>query len=498
MLHLRFWCLVCSLVLLPQIGEAAVTIHEVAWMGSSASANHEWIELYNDGGSESVDGWTLSDGMNLAIALSGTISAGSYAVLERTSDDSAPGTAFLLYTGALVNTGATLTLRRADGTIADQVSGGENWSSIGGDNVTKETAQYTSGGWVTAISTPGAQNTTDTNNEEETEEEEEQEESDEDDTNGTGSDPVTKTRTATKEPVKLEPSTPTVAISMPGQVYVNQEVAATAKVSNIGEVLAQSMVRSWNFGDLHTATGEEVTHRFAYPGEYIVSVTAAYKNFVAKDRVVVTVLPLTLSVTKNAAGDVQLHNDSKYEVDVSGHTVLGERSVTIPLGTFLRPKATLTIPRAELLHTDRPILVYDSARRLVAHSGEQQTEALPMVTAPKTMAVAQFVSEAAHAPTPMVQAAAPFRFGVSAPTTTNVAGVATNTTLVTREAAIPVGPASLQASAPGAAAAPLYPYLGLIAVLCIALAAVVAGRVPTPAEETISEYEAEPNDFPFR
>ena len=45
--------------------------------------------------------------------------------------------------------------------------------------------------------------------------------------------------------------------------------------------------------------GSEVTHRFVYPGEYIVSVTSTYKDFTAMDRVVVTVLPTTLSLTVN-------------------------------------------------------------------------------------------------------------------------------------------------------------------------------------------------------
>ena len=96
--------------------------------------------------------------MNLSINLTGVISPGAFAVLERTSDDSAPGSAFLIYTGALVNTGATLTLRDASGVIVDQVAGGENWQDIGGDNVTKETAQYTTAGWVTDVPTPGSAN----------------------------------------------------------------------------------------------------------------------------------------------------------------------------------------------------------------------------------------------------------------------------------------------------------------------------------------------------
>ncbi|MEZ4195085.1 MAG: hypothetical protein R3B53_01670 [Candidatus Paceibacterota bacterium] len=44
---LRHFCLIIILLPLPTL--AAVTINEVAWMGDSTSANHEWIELYNSG-----------------------------------------------------------------------------------------------------------------------------------------------------------------------------------------------------------------------------------------------------------------------------------------------------------------------------------------------------------------------------------------------------------------------------------------------------------------
>ena len=80
-----------------------------------------------------LDGWTLDDGVNLSISLTGSIPGSGYVVLERSSEESSPATAFLIYTGALVNTGATLTLKNASGQIMDQVAGGENWQEIGGD-----------------------------------------------------------------------------------------------------------------------------------------------------------------------------------------------------------------------------------------------------------------------------------------------------------------------------------------------------------------------------
>jgi len=86
---------ICILSCIP-IKVMAIEISEVAWMGSADSANHEWIELHAPTTID-VTGWTLSDDNNLQIELTGTISAGEYAVLERTSDDSAPGSLADIY-----------------------------------------------------------------------------------------------------------------------------------------------------------------------------------------------------------------------------------------------------------------------------------------------------------------------------------------------------------------------------------------------------------------
>lgn len=146
-----------AFALTPAVSHAEVRVSEIAWMGSVASANDEWIELYNTGTDTVIlDGWTLTDGASFTIKLAGRISASSYAVLERTDDDSAPGKAFLIYTGALSNEGRTLTLRRTDGGVEDEVVGGKDWSDIGGDNRTKNTAQRIDDRWVTALATPGS------------------------------------------------------------------------------------------------------------------------------------------------------------------------------------------------------------------------------------------------------------------------------------------------------------------------------------------------------
>jgi len=108
----------------PEAALRRVVLSEIAWMGSTASANAEWIELRNTSSRDiSLEGWTLAaaDG-SPRIPLSGTIPAKGYFLLERSNDDAVPGvTADLIYTGALNNNGETLTLRDEVGLLVDVV-----------------------------------------------------------------------------------------------------------------------------------------------------------------------------------------------------------------------------------------------------------------------------------------------------------------------------------------------------------------------------------------
>jgi hypothetical protein len=107
-----------------------VVIGEVAWAGTAASANDEWIELWNPGSADvDLAGWTLTDNGDIRIPLAGTIGAGGYFLLERTDDSTvADIPADRIYTGALVNSGEALYLIDPGGRIADTANaGGGAW-----------------------------------------------------------------------------------------------------------------------------------------------------------------------------------------------------------------------------------------------------------------------------------------------------------------------------------------------------------------------------------
>ena len=370
--------------LLPGVSQAAVFFNEVAWMGNSTSANHEWIELYNDGAATVVDGWTLTDGRSLSIELEGTIPANAYAVLERTSDESAPGAAFFIYTGALHNGGGSLRLETATGQLVDLVTGGEDWEQIGGDNTTKETAQYTQKGWITAAATPGQKNKTapTVTDDKLTEAEKGKEDT-------TAEDKPTQTSGANSsskstQTVRLVLPDVTLALEIDAQSvgYVNQTIPFISSASGIGQTMIDSLQYQWNFGDGITAPTAEVKHTFAFPGTYVVTLHAQYKRQKQVTRHEITILPVALSLTQNTQGDIQLNNDSPYEVDISGYTVQAKEAFVFPKYSIILPNQTITLPRQKIADTHPAMVaVYDTHK-------VQLTSLLPVVTKRQQLAQA--------------------------------------------------------------------------------------------------------------
>ena len=454
-MRLLLLCLFCFS--LAGTAQAAVTISEIAWMGSAVSANDEWIELHNDGSaSVSVEGWRLSDGMNLEIQLLGSIPAGGYAVLERTDDASAVGAAFLIYTGALANDGATLSLYAADGSLADRIVGGENWEHVGGDNVTKETAQYSAQGWVTEAPTPGAAVTVQQSG---------------DNTVAEGPHAVDEgaakdqNRVAESQSVQtlhLTPRTPALSISGEKQMYVNQTVTFAAKPSGLADGLLNSLSHRWNFGDTYTAVGKEVSHHFRHPGEYMVTLRSVYKDYEATTQMRVVVLPVTFSLGTNSSGDLLVHNDARYEIDISRYRLEGAQSFRFPVGSVILPGATITIPKERILvRHGTPVVFSDTRGNEVARLGTKSDTSTPL--AQNT----DITPAVVYAPTESTPAAA-FMFSQDIPATSVSGSDEGEQKQVQVAAAIEAG-----RSIPRAA----WPYLALVSMVGLGVLAIFASGV---------------------
>ncbi|MFA5643783.1 MAG: lamin tail domain-containing protein [Candidatus Paceibacterota bacterium] len=127
-----------------------IIINEVAWMGTAASSNHEWIELKNLT-NQTIDlfGWQMQDKDRQVKIIFGAVNqpgqtaqlgAGQFFLLERTDDDAVPGIAAnAIYSGALGNSNEALYLFDSDCQLQDKVQASPSWPA--GNETQKRTME---------------------------------------------------------------------------------------------------------------------------------------------------------------------------------------------------------------------------------------------------------------------------------------------------------------------------------------------------------------------
>lgn len=319
-----------------------VIINEAAWMGmlpkggesSQAAANNEWIELLNLGqGLVSLEGWKImaQDGMP-DISLSGVIPAGGYFLLERGSDDVLPQVnADLVYpfkNNALSNSGERLFIKNANGETIDEINFSSGWSA--GDNDSKQTAQKVGSTWITATSTPRAQNY------------------------GAVSSPVnTPQNSMAVSGSSAAPLPPLPTI----RAYAGEDrVAVAGAVLDFagqaygaeGQVL-EGIRFWWNFGDGGTLEGRVISHIFQIPGQYLVGLHVSSGVQAASDYLAVSVIPNQIGVKGVVLGEggfVRIFNPTDYNLDI-GEWVLEDseaRKFIIPSKTKIGAKTEVAFP----------------------------------------------------------------------------------------------------------------------------------------------------------
>ncbi len=144
--------------------EGSIIISEIAWMGTTFSANDEWFEICN---MDSVDidmtDWRLVWDDKEYIFDNGVLSAEMCDIFERTDQTTIDDYNFsYIYTGAMGNIGEHLILYSSLGNIMDEVDASAGWQA--GDNETKDTmiridpiiSGNTSDNWCTFSSCPEA------------------------------------------------------------------------------------------------------------------------------------------------------------------------------------------------------------------------------------------------------------------------------------------------------------------------------------------------------
>lgn len=117
---------------------APIIINEVAWMGSKASANDEWIELKNmSARAVDVSGWQVvseRDRVRAVFPAGSVISAGNLYLLERTDDQTVPFVAAdMVYAGALSNTNDGVRLFDKECRLMDEAFAHPAWPAGNAD-----------------------------------------------------------------------------------------------------------------------------------------------------------------------------------------------------------------------------------------------------------------------------------------------------------------------------------------------------------------------------
>ncbi len=347
----------------PVFAEAAVRINEVAWMGTTSSQYEEWIELYNDGTAQSLDGWKIykAGGSTNLISLTGTIGAGQYFLVCRTTPSvtnplsGACNVSGTFGGSGLNNTSEHIILKDDSSASVDSVDATSGWPA--GDSASKQTMQW-SGSWITAAGTPGASNATvDSGNENNENENNNEEEEEEDDGNSiTTKSTTTTTNNASKSSVKIY-STRIMTLEAPKLMTAGSPSHFKAQALDYDRSKLFKGRYVWNMGDgvvKEMAAGFEKTDKgfdyiYEYPGTYSVSVKYYHSFFegVPADVVenfTIEVITPTLAISKiYPDGAIEVKNSSGNLLDISGWQLkdaLGSAFI-IPGDTFLAPNKTI-------------------------------------------------------------------------------------------------------------------------------------------------------------
>lgn len=348
------------LLLFPITSFASVRINEIAWMGTSNSANDEWIELYNtESSSVNLSGWTITaaDGAP-SIIIEGSIAGNSYFLLERTDDSTVPTvTAGQIYSGALGNDGENLSLKDSAGNEQDSVNNAEGWEA--GDNVSKETMQYHESGWITAVGTPGKKNNIkdSANNNEATPPEQSS-------TNSTDGDNNGESESVNNVFDEEEKITRQFTLNLKVDPVVVAAVPAEFTISVYKDGVRQLRgIHSWNFGDGTLIEGDDgyvkrsdmsFMHTYEYPGTYVAIFEYRTSNFKKEPdiqhRLIINVENHDVAIKNIIPGDsLTLTNKTDKEICLDDWLlVTGSMKYTFPRNTLLLPGNDISFSQQSL------------------------------------------------------------------------------------------------------------------------------------------------------
>ena len=317
--------------LFPFSASAQVVISEFMYDASGSDTNQEWVELYNAGGSPvDLTKWKINDGSNHVLNVppknGGTgsiiLNAGSYIILA----DDAPAfisahqgiSVSIIDTAlSLPNTSGTISLINESAVTEDSISYTKD-SGAAGDGNTIQRVSVSGTSVIAGAPSPGTGSLTQTSS------------GGSGATNSNQTDPSSNSSTTT--------TTTTTSSNNLGQVssvsnfpvepevfaYAGKDREAIAGADSIFEARAFNKDKVaikpgrflWTFGDGASAEGQTVMHHFSQPGRYAVVLDIADGLFSASHQIIVTVLPVSITLSLRG-GDIVLSNGSSKNIDLS-------------------------------------------------------------------------------------------------------------------------------------------------------------------------------------
>ncbi len=131
---------------LPAEPSHEIILNEVAWMGTDASSNDEWLELKNNSAKEiNLGGWQIKnqkDNLRISFTENKILPSEGFFILERTDDNSVPAVAAdFIYSGAMSNDGEWFRIFDGKCKVVDEINASLGWGRFGGENSPKKTLE---------------------------------------------------------------------------------------------------------------------------------------------------------------------------------------------------------------------------------------------------------------------------------------------------------------------------------------------------------------------
>lgn len=181
-----------------------------------------------------------------------------------------------------------------------------------------------------------------------------------------------------KEVVSFEVSAGRKRFSSVGSEVIFK--AEPVKLTGVPEAYIQYV---WVFGDGTNANGQVVSHRYKFPGDYVVVLNATYSDKSAVSRTDVSVIEPVFTI-EPVSGGVKVTNRSSGEVNLGEWVIEGARSrLEIPRDTIIQKGKSIVFSyNAITQSTDVLVLKHPLGTAVAEYRPIEKVETMPVVIEP--------------------------------------------------------------------------------------------------------------------